>query len=120
MNVLAVAIAGSVGAVARFGLVRWLEPWSASVPWSIFLVNVVGCLLFGVAWGAGSQRWPEVVQTAILAGFFGAFTTFSSFAFDCVELLEQGRYAAAAGNVLGQNAAGVVGMIAGIALGRAI
>ena len=118
MNCLAVAVAGSAGAVARYGLVRWLEPWSASFPWSIFAVNVAGCLLFGLAWGAGSQRWPEVVQVAILAGFFGAFTTFSSFAFDCSVLIDQGRYVAAAGNVIGQNVLGVLAMIGGIAAGR--
>src|SRR5688572_8330425 len=120
MSYLAVAIAGSVGAVARFGLVRCLEPWSTSFPWAIFAVNVVGCLLFGVAWGMGSQRWPDVVQVAILAGFFGAFTTFSSFALDCVALIEQGRFAAAAGNVIGQNVLGGLAMIAGIAVGRAV
>jgi CrcB protein len=120
MSYLAAAIAGSVGTVARLGLVRCLQPWATSFPWAIFAVNVAGCLLFGAAWGVGSQRWPDVVQAAILAGFFGAFTTFSSFAFDCVALVEQGRFAAAAGNVIGQNVLGGLAMIAGITIGRAL
>jgi fluoride exporter len=119
MNYLAVAITGSVDAVARFGLVRWLEPWSVSFPWAIFVVNGLGCLLFGPAWGVGSVRWPEVVQVAILAGFFGAFTTFSSFAFGCIILIEKGQVVAAAANAVGQNVLGGIAMVTGVTVGRA-
>jgi CrcB protein len=120
MTWFAVALAGSLGVLARLGAVRCLEPWCTSFPWAILAVNVAGCLSFGVAWGAGSGRWPEAVQAAVLAGFFGAFTTFSSFAFDCVRLLEQGRVLAAVANVVGQNVLGGLAMVGGIAAGRAL
>ena len=56
-------------------------------------------------------------STAVLAGFFGAFTTFSSFAFDCHELLAARRFGLFAANVLGQNLLGIFGIAAGILLG---
>ena len=118
MDYLAVALAGALGAAARFGVVRCLEPWSAAFPWPVLAVNVLGCLLFGIAWQAGASRWPDVASAAVLAGFLGGFTTFSSFALDTLVLLEQGRVLAAAGNVLGQNVLGVGAMLAGITLGR--
>jgi fluoride exporter len=80
-----------------------MAPCSTSFPWPVFAVNVVGCLLFGIAWSFGASRWPELARTAVLAGFLGGFTTFSSFAFDTVRLLASGRLLAAAANVLGQN-----------------
>jgi fluoride exporter len=120
MDYLAVALAGSLGAVVRFAVVRALEPASATFPWPVFAVNVAGCLLFGLAWSWGAARWPELVKVAVLAGFLGGFTTFSSFAFDSVALLERGRVLAAAANVLGQNVLGIAALFAGIAVGRAL
>ena len=81
MDYLAVALAGGLGAAARHGVVRCMGPCSTSFP----------------------SRWPELAGTAVLAGFLGGFTTFSSFAFDTVRLLDSGRLLAATANVLGQN-----------------
>jgi CrcB protein len=119
MEHLAVAAAGSAGALLRYWLGLALQPLCPSFPLHTFVVNVVGCFAFGVCWSIGAERWPAIASAAVLTGFFGAFTTFSSFAFDCTALLEQGRYWAAAGNALGQNGLGLLAMASGIALGRA-
>ena len=57
------------------------------------------------------------MQTAVLAGFFGAFTTFSAFAFDCHELLLARRFGAFVLNFAAQNALGVAALWIGIVVG---
>ncbi|MFY9342901.1 MAG: CrcB family protein [Planctomycetota bacterium] len=115
----AVAIAGAAGAVLRHAANLLLQSAWPGLPLAIALVNVVGCLGFGVCWSLAQGRWSPVVATAVLAGFFGAFTTFSSFAFDCHELFAERRLWLWAANVLGQNVLGLSAMAAGIAAGRA-
>jgi CrcB protein len=61
-------------------------------------------------------RWSPLLTTAVLVGFFGAFTTFSSFAFDCQQLLAERRYAALLGNVAVQNLLGLAALLGGIGL----
>jgi CrcB protein len=81
--VLAVAIGGALGATARYGSDRLIDPTTA-FPWSTFVVNVVGCFLIG--WFStllGDS--PEWLRTGIIVGFVGAFTTFSTFAFQALE-----------------------------------
>jgi CrcB protein len=115
--VAAVAAAGALGAVARYLLsAAALSLWNG-MPWHTALVNVLGCFGFGLVFAIGSSRWSPGVTTAVLAGFFGAFTTFSSFAFDVTALLREGRWLVAVADVLLQNLLGLLAMAAGIALG---
>jgi CrcB protein len=118
MYVVALAVAGAAGVLARAALGRALEPWSASFPWATFVVNALGCFGFGLLWALAAGRWSPTVTAAVFVGFFGGFTTFSSFAFDTVRLLEQQHYAAAVANVLGQNVLGLALLASGLALGR--
>lgn len=90
------------------------------LPLATAVVNLVGCAGFGLCWGLAQERWSPVVATSVLAGFFGAFTTFSSFAFDCHELLVTRRFAWLAANVLGQNLLGLAALAAGIAAARMV
>jgi CrcB protein len=117
----AVAAAGAVGALLRYLLVAGLQGCWPGHPWPIALINVVGCFGFGCCWaiGVGAGRWSPAVATAVLAGFFGAFTTFSSFAFDCHQAWLGQRQLLALGNMLLQNVLGLLAMVGGIALGQA-
>jgi fluoride exporter len=112
-----VALAGGVGAVARYLLAFWLKAAWPELPLATAIVNVAGCLGFGVCWGLAAQRWSAAWSAAVLVGFFGAFTTFSSFAFECHELLAARRFVWFAVDLLGQNALGLTAMAAGIGLG---
>jgi len=114
----AIATAGSAGAVCRHLLAELVRSWCGTFPLHTLVVNVAGCLGFGIAFGCGHGRWSPTVSAAVLVGFFGAFTTFSSFAFDCVQLLETRRLLALAVDVVAQNGLGLLGLVAGIALGR--
>ncbi len=91
-------------------------------PWGTFTVNMLGCLMFGVVYAALEQRlqWPGDVRGIILTGFMGAFTTYSTFAFNSAELMRDSHYGLAAANVITQNVAGVALIFAGLAIGRNI
>ncbi|MCC7065038.1 MAG: CrcB family protein [Planctomycetes bacterium] len=115
---VAIAVAGSLGSLCRYLLTVLVVSWCGTFPLHTFVVNLLGCLLFGVCWAMGHGRWPANVTTVVLVGFFGAFTTFSSLAFDCVMLAEDRRFGALAANLLGQNVLGLLSMWGGIALGN--
>ena len=111
---LAVAGAGALGAVSRYVAVLAVRHWCGPDPLPIAVVNVLGCFGFGVCWALAHGRWSHPVATAVLAGFFGAFTTFSAFALDGHLLLVERRVLAFALNVVGQNALGLGALWLGI------
>lgn len=82
-----------VGALARWGLGLWLNP-GAVLPWGTLAANLLGGYLVGVA-VAGFQALPHLDpawRLAIVTGFLGALTTFSSFSAEVVGMLGQQRY----------------------------
>ncbi len=115
--VLAVAAAGSVGAVARWWLAEQLNARWPELPFATAVINVLGCLGYGLVAALAAGRWPPAVVAGALAGFFGAFTTFSTFAHDCHDLLARGRLGWFALDVVGQNALGLLAMALGLRLG---
>lgn len=117
---LAVAGAGGLGAVARHLLATCIKAWWPDLPLAVAVVNVAGCLGFGVCWALAAGRWSPAVHAAVFAGFFGGFTTFSSFAHECHELLVAGRTGMFLLDAIGQNLLGIAAMAAGIALGAAL
>ena len=122
------ALGGALGAVCRAGLsivvqgrlAQRLPGWPA-FPWGTASVNLAGCFGFGLAWALLETRWQhaEALRLLVLTGFMGAFTTFSTFAFDTAEL-GTSRLALALGNLLLQNVAGLLLVVAGLALGRVL
>ena len=84
-----VAAGGAIGATARWLVGTLLKAEPAAWPWSTLCVNVVGCVLIGVAARhieRGSQRWDFIVT-----GLLGGFTTMSSFAVELNDLVDAGR-----------------------------
>lgn len=117
---VAIAVAGSLGALLRFLLVQALLVRWPGQPWATAAVNVVGCLGFGLCWALAQGRWSPAVTAGVLVGFFGAFTTFSSFAFDGHALWEQRRTGALFANLALQNGLGLLAMWGGVTAGRAL
>ncbi len=81
--------AGAAGTLARYGLAGLMQRLlGESFPWGTLTVNALGCFLFGVVWMLAEDRLVISGQTrfVILTGFMGAFTTFSTFAFETAAL----------------------------------
>ena len=97
-SVIAICIGASVGALARWGLGLWLSP-GGMIPWGTLAANLIGGYLVGVC-VAVFQALPQldpVWRLALVTGFLGALTTFSSFSAEVVGMLQQQRYALALG-----------------------
>lgn len=94
MTALLVLLGGAVGAPARYLTDLLVQSRHTSrVPWGTFTVNVVGSLILGVVAGAGAGAGlsPSAV-TLLGTGFCGALTTFSTFSYETVRLLDMGRW----------------------------
>lgn len=117
---LAVGAGGALGALARYAVGEVLRPLGEGFPFATFGINVVGCFLFGLCYALHVDVWSKPQAVGVLVGFLGAFTTFSTFAFEGLALIEQGRYLAFAGNALSQNLLGVLGVFCGLQAGRAL
>ncbi|NLH16043.1 MAG: CrcB family protein [Phycisphaerae bacterium] len=112
---------GALGTIARYGLGGFVQRISgAGFPWGTVAMNLTGCLLFGLAFSALESRIqvrPEF-RTIVFIGFFGAFTTFSSFVAETVSLMDDSQWFYAGANLMGQNVLGIAALLAGLALGR--
>ncbi|WP_114579295.1 fluoride efflux transporter CrcB [Saliphagus sp. LR7] len=96
MEVLLISIGGALGAVLRYVVGQLLD--AQRFPWGTLVVNAVGSFVLGAVI-AGVTNGDALLVVSV--GFCGAFTTFSSFSFQTVNLWEQGRRTAAFLNALG-------------------
>jgi fluoride exporter len=120
---VAIAVAGALGALARYGLNGLISRRApASFPWGTFAINVSGSFLLGIAVVvlAGRFRAEPWLRPAVTVGFLGAYTTFSTFSLENYRLIEDGAYGLALANALGSLAAGLAAVYAGVVIGRAL
>ncbi|HXF71324.1 MAG TPA: CrcB family protein [Actinomycetota bacterium] len=97
MRLVAVALGGALGALARYALEGLIAPRQRGpFPLSTLVVNVSGSAALGILAGAAG---PGGVPPLLGAGFLGAFTTFSTFTYETVRLLEDGAWRQAAWNL---------------------
>jgi CrcB protein len=97
--ILAICAGACLGALARWQLGLWLSHGQALIPWGTLAANLIGGYLVGVCVGV-FQQWPgldPLWRLALVTGFLGALTTFSSFSAEVVTMLQQGRHALALG-----------------------
>jgi CrcB protein len=122
VTVVWVALAGAVGAPARYLLDAWInESVQSRFPWGTFVVNVLGSTVFGLL--VGLQHGGHLAtRTAVIAGtgFCGAFTTFSTHAVESVLLVEDSERRLAAYNVVGTLVCCGLGAALGFGLAAAL
>jgi fluoride exporter len=120
VTALWVALAGSAGALARFGLDGGIRRrWPTTFPWATLVVNVTGSLLLGLVTGLVLFRGePDALRTIVGTGFCGGYTTFSTASVETVRLLQVGRRRQAAANAVGSLLLTVLAGGAGLALAR--
>lgn len=112
-----VALGGAVGACLRHGANLLLA--GSAWPRATLLVNVTGCLAFGLAAGIAQGRMPEAWRLLLVTGLLGGFTTFSAFGGESVALLRQ-RPAWAGAYIAASVLLGLGAVLAGERLGMAL
>lgn len=119
-TVLIIGLGGFVGANARY-LVSVLVAgrFGSAFPWGTLVANFTGSVLLAVflAWAARQTALDPRVRLLIATGFFGAYTTFSTYANESVALLQAGDVIGALSNVLGTNSICLVGAVIGLVIG---
>jgi CrcB protein len=123
LTAVAIAVAGALGALARYGLDGWISRHApTSFPWGTFAINVSGSFLLGLLFVLMTERYrPDPwLRSAVTIGLLGAYTTFSTFSLETYRLAEDGAYGLAFANVVGSVTVGLAAVYAGVVLGRAI
>ncbi len=120
---LAISLGAIVGANARY----WLSRYAARLlgpafPYGTLIINVLGSLIVGffVIWTTERVLVDPRWRLLVVVGFCGAFTTFSSYAFESMAFFEQGQWALFVTNVLGNNLLCLGAALAGMALARVL
>ncbi|MHB1001795.1 MAG: fluoride efflux transporter CrcB [Armatimonadota bacterium] len=122
-KILWLAFAGACGTVSRFALCELAsKAKSGHFPLGTFSVNIIGSFLFGLIYAYAQKRLHvgAEIKLIMLTGFMGAFTTFSTFAFDTAKMIRAEQWMLAAGNVFGQITLGVLALYIGVLIGRQI
>ncbi|HKT07986.1 MAG TPA: fluoride efflux transporter CrcB [Gemmatimonadaceae bacterium] len=116
-----VALGGAAGSVSRFALGALVQRWSgAPFPIGTLVVNVTGCFLFGFLMRyalATSTLTPEF-RALLTTGFCAGYTTFSTFSYESVALLDSGQYGRAGLYIVLSVVLSLLGTVAGFAAAR--
>jgi CrcB protein len=117
---LIIGLGGFVGANVRYLVSGWAaERFGTAFPWGTLIINVTGSALLGVfiAWMIAHTTVDPRLRLLVAVGFFGAYTTFSTYAVDSITLWQSGNWMSALGNILGTNFLCLVGSLVGLAIG---
>jgi CrcB protein len=118
-----IAVGGAAGAVARYLVdVTVSERTGGAFPYGTLVVNLSGTFILGLLATLALERsvLPAAIRPPMLIGFLGAYTTFSTWMLESWRLAEQGAMLGAVANIGGSVLLGLVGLGAGIAIGRAL
>jgi CrcB protein len=123
MPLLLIGLGGFAGAIARYlvdGFVS--DRTAAGFPWGTLAVNLSGAFVLGLLFAMTSERaiLPAEIRGPVMIGFIGAYTTFSTFMLESWLLVESGSYLSAMANLGGSVVLGLIAVVAGLTLGRAL
>ena len=119
MKWLLIACGGGAGAILRYAMAGWGQRLTSGVfPVGTLMVNTLGCLAIGFldSLFAGPLLIREEYRIAILVGFLGGFTTFSTYGYETFALLGDGEWWSAAVNILLSNVLGLLALWIGVRL----
>jgi len=121
-EILWVGLGGFAGANARYLLGMWVATrFGTTFPYGTFIINVTGSFILGTIMGVlDAHVLAPAVRLSLGIGFIGAYTTFSTFTYETLRLVESGSLLLAAANVVGSVVVGLLAAIGGLAAGRAL
>lgn len=118
-----IAVAGGaiLGANLRYALTNWaVNQWGTGFPYGTFIINVSGAFVIGLFLALLGARAPidPLWRLFFATGFLGGYTTFSSYAWEVLSLVERGVWMRAAAYILGSNLLGLIGVWLGATIAR--
>lgn len=122
-NLVAIAVGGAMGALSRYGLGLWISnKWNQGFPLHTFIINITGAFLLGFINVLFVERYAlsPIWRLGIGVGFLGAFTTFSTFGYEVITLIQEGNLFTALSYTLLSVLIGFSGVALGIGLARSI
>lgn len=122
-NILAIALGGALGALSRYGLGHWVSTkWQQGFPLPTFIINITGAFLLGFLNILFLEKFTlgPIWRLSIGVGFLGAYTTFSTFGYEVIMLLENGSYWTAGLYTTLSIFVGFIGVALGVGLARSI
>ncbi len=122
MTYLLISIGAVLGANARYLVGGWVaDRLGPAFPFGTLVINVTGSLVIGFVLTLAAERLVAPwVRTAVAIGFLGSYTTFSTFSFETMALIEDGALLRAAVNVGASVGAALAGVYLGTVLARAL
>ena len=123
MEYLWIGLGGFLGANARYALGVWIASRVGSAfPWGTLVINVMGSLAIGIILVLLTERFvaDPAWRLFLVVGFLGGYTTFSSYTFEALALMEAGEWLSAAWYVLGSNGLGLATAYLGMVLARSL
>ncbi len=118
-----VSLGAILGANLRYFVARLVGRWfDHPFPWATLAINITGSFLLGMFFMWARQRMQLDLRWRLIVavGFCGGYTTFSSFTWESLDLLRQGRWGLCAANILASNILGMLAVLAGAAAGERI
>jgi CrcB protein len=118
-----IGLAGFAGTLCRYWLAGAVaRRYGETFPAGTLVVNVAGCFLIGFLFFMFQERQVlgETARTVTLVGLLGGFTTFSSYGLQTFTLLQEGKFAYAAANVVASNVLGLLTVWGGYALAKSL
>ena len=116
-----IGLGGFLGANARYWLGSLVNRWlGTGFPWATGLVNISGALLIGIVATLFVDRAVdnESLRVFLIVGLLGGYTTFSSYTWEAVTMMEQNRWLPAVGYLIGSNVLGILAYVAGVLIAR--
>ena len=121
MKLLYIGLFGGLGCVSRYLLTFWTQQlMGRNFPYGTLMVNVSGSFLLGMLLTLGVRQFPvsEELRLGLSVGFLGGFTTFSTFSYQTLMLMEEGSYWSAGANILFSLLLCLAGVFAGMLVAR--
>jgi len=118
----AIAVGGALGALARYGISRWIHVAKDTLPWATFVTNLSGAFVLGLFLTVAISRFPNrrFPRPFFAIGFLGAFTTFSTMAVEAVTLIKDGDALLGISYIVVSIVVGLACVFSGIVAGRTV